>query len=68
MDHINPFVICIWCGETKPSNLNNYLESFVIELNDVLINGIYINNHWINVKIRCFTCDKPALAFIKGIW
>lgn len=66
MDQINPFVISIWCGESKPSNLNNYLNLFVAELNNVLMNGVCINNHQIKVHDRCFICDKPALAFIKG--
>lgn len=29
-------------------------------------NGIEINGHRLNVKIRCFICDAPARNFIKG--
>lgn len=59
-------VVAVWCGDGKPTNLNGFLGSFVNELNELLCNGIHINNHSIEIKIRCFICDSPARAFIKG--
>lgn len=64
--NINPFVVAIWYGNGKPSNVNDYLDQFVNELVEVLANGITINNHHINIAIRCFICDTPARSLIKG--
>lgn len=61
-----PMVIGIYSGETKPSDLDAYLMPFVNELQIILDEGICVNSHKISVKIRCFICDSPARAFIKG--
>lgn len=63
---IAPIVVAIWCGESKPSELNEFLSPFVIELKQLLQTGLSINEHHINIKIRCFICDTPARALIKG--
>lgn len=60
-------VISVWCGEGKPTDLNEYLGPFVNELNVILNNGVRINGKHITVFCRCFICDSPARAFIKGI-
>lgn len=58
--------ISIWCGDSKPECANDFLLPFVSELNAVLREGITIQSHLIRVMIRCFVCDSPARAFIKG--
>lgn len=60
-------VVCVWCGDGKPTDVNEYLELFVIELNEILRNGVRINDHVITVSCRSFICDTPARAFIKGV-
>lgn len=40
---------------------------FVDELNILLKTGIQINEHYVNIRIRCFVCDSPARAFLKGV-
>lgn len=61
-------VVAIWCGTfSKPKDLNGYLREFVTELNDLLEHGIYVNEHYIKVVVRCFICDTPARAFIRGL-
>lgn len=67
MVHIQPIVIAIWCGETKPTVLNDFLRPFVIELNGLLQNGMNINGNRLDISIRAFICDTPARAFLKGI-
>lgn len=68
MSHIQPMVISIWCGNTsKPTDLNGYLRPFVAELDDLLNNGILINNHHVEIKFHSCICDAPARAFIKGL-
>lgn len=66
MPHIQPIVVAVWCGTSKPTNLNDYLDEFVEELKQLLTNPISVKNHFITVRIRCFICDSPARAFIKG--
>lgn len=68
MDHVKPFIVSIWCGESKPNNLNEYLQQFVNELNEILTDGIFVNGFFIKVGVRCFIADSPARAFIKGIF
>jgi len=65
---VKPLVIGIYSGTGKPANLNSYLQNFVSEAKQVLQEGIIIKSHKkkIQVKIRCFICDSPARAFIKG--
>lgn len=66
MAHIQPIVIAVWCGDSKPTVLNDFLRPFVDELNGLLNNGVIINGHQINIFIRAFICDTPARVFLKG--
>lgn len=63
---MKPLVIGIYAGYTKPPSSSEYLAKFCDELIDVVRNGVNLNEHTINVKIRCFICDTPARSFIKG--
>lgn len=67
MPELGVMVIAIWCGESKPTVLNDFLEQFAEELNDILLNGVMINGYKLCVHIRCFICDSPARAMIKGL-
>lgn len=62
-----PFIIGIYFGKGKPKNLNSFLEDFVNEISTVLKEGVCIRDMNVTVKIRCFICDSPARAFIKGM-
>lgn len=59
-------IIGIYCRENKPPTPDEFLTPFVDELLIILNNGIIINGHKINIRIRCFICDTPARSFIKG--
>ncbi|KAL0822763.1 hypothetical protein ABMA28_004771 [Loxostege sticticalis] len=63
----DPFVIGVYFGIGKPKCLKEYLEDFVVEMKNILQHGLEIKNRNIPVKIRCFICDSPARAFIKGV-
>ena len=71
LPNVKPMVIGIYSGYGKPGDVNNFLRRFVEEIKQVLENGITIKKptHECKVKvcIRCFICDSPARAFIKGI-
>lgn len=68
MDQVKPFIISIWCGESKPTNLNEFLQQFVNELNEICTDGIFVNGFFIKVGIGCFIADSPARAFLKGFF
>lgn len=59
-------VVAIWCGESKPTVLNDFLQPFVTEMIDIINNGISINGFHLKISIRCFVCDTPARSYIKG--
>lgn len=62
----NILTIGIYYGTGKPKSLEEYLEDFVTEMKSLLLNGIFINEKLVTIKIKCFVCDSPARAFIKG--
>ena len=64
--NVEPFIIGLYYGSKKPSSVDVYLKTFVEELKKMVTNGIMINGHKITVVIRCFICDTPARAFVKG--
>lgn len=66
MSYIKPMTIGIWCGNGKPSCLNQFLQPLIDEINEVVCNGVHVNGYEIIVAVRCFICDAPARAFLKG--
>ena len=62
-----PFVVSVYCGNSKPDNLNEFLEDFIHEIDHIRLNGIILNGRHFNVIVKCFTCDAPARQFVKGI-
>lgn len=66
MPEVPPMAIGIFCGKTKCNNLDSFLLPFVEEMKKIMADGLVINSYKITVSIRCFVCDSPARAFIKG--
>lgn len=62
-----PFIVGIFCGNSKPKPLTLYLEDFVSELNNLLQFGIEINNKKFSVLVHSFICDMPAKSYIKCV-
>lgn len=63
---ISPMSIGIFYGERKPENAAIYFRPFVDEFKGILENGLIINGKQLTVVVRCFICDSPARAFVKG--
>lgn len=61
-----PMAVGIFYGEKKPENVDIYFRPFVNELKHVLNDGLLLNGNRLTVRVRCFICDSPARAFIKG--
>lgn len=68
MPQIRPMIIGIYSGKHKPSDVVQFLSPFVDEMENVYKDGIIINGHKMSVSIRCFICDSPARAFVKGTY
>lgn len=62
-----PFVVAVYLGTTKPHNVNEYLATFIKEVNTLLSEGIIIDGKMLSVHIKCFICDRPARSYIKCI-
>ena len=60
-----PFVVGIYCGNTKPTCPSEYLLDLTTELKSLLNEGIQETNT--GVHVTSFICDSPARAFIKQI-
>ncbi|KYN01715.1 hypothetical protein ALC62_07489, partial [Cyphomyrmex costatus] len=66
-DIYKPFVVGIFCENTKPKNINQYLCKFIEEINTLQRDGLLISNRLLKIYIKCFVCDSPARSFLKGI-
>ncbi|CAH0405510.1 unnamed protein product [Chilo suppressalis] len=66
---IRPFIIGIYFGKGKPKKLNEFLEDFVNDMKILLEEGLVVERleKTIKIQIRCFICDSPARAYIKGV-
>ena len=62
-----PFIIGIFCGSQKPTNLAEYLAEFVTEMNTLEEEGMLWQDGRIQVKVSCVICDAPAKAYLKQI-
>lgn len=62
-----PFIVALYGGPKKPSDVEGFLSDFVSELCHLITNGIVINNMNYSVALRTFICDAPARAFLKSI-
>lgn len=63
--HDSPLIISIFSGMKKPC-IGEFFEEFVKELLSLSDGFIHDDKHYI-LTIKHFTCDLPALAFIKQI-
>lgn len=61
-----PFVIGIYYGVNKPSNLD-FLKDFCNEYAAIRKSGILFENVVLNCEISVIICDAPARAFIKCV-
>ena len=52
-----PFIIGLFSGQSKPSNLNNYLRKFVNEYKELNENGFDINGKHFIMQINSAICD-----------
>ena len=65
----DPFIIGLFLGKQKPTNISEYTHKLIQELDDLLQNGITLSKdeiqHHIPFNLSCIICDTPARAFVK---
>ena len=65
-DVYEPFPVTIYFGESKPLDVNLFLDEFVKEINDLQMYGIEISGNHFNIKLKCFICNTSARAFLQS--
>lgn len=60
----NVFVIGIYYGEKKPTDVNDFLKDFVTEAKQVCTEGIIVNGIRMQCVIDALICDMPAKSFV----
>lgn len=63
-NNFNPFIVALYCGESKPEPLDEYLHDFLDEFKNLQQNGLVIHDKKYAVNIRTFVCDAPARAYL----
>ena len=48
-----PFIIGIYCGMTKPENVQAFLGPFIKEMVDLEMHGLTVDRKHFNIRIRC---------------
>lgn len=66
-----PFIIGIFVGDKKPSNIQSFLQDFVNEMTTLEQRSIFATiadiNFEFQISISCVICDTPARAFVKQV-
>jgi len=68
--HFNPMIykpypVAIYTGNSKPKVLSEFLQKFILEINELQADGLVIHEKHFQIKIHCFICDTPARSFLK---
>lgn len=63
---VEPMIVGVFCGETKPQTTISFLRPLVDELIYLINCGLTINGHRLNIRINHFICDSPARSLLKG--
>lgn len=61
------FIICAYYRYKKPANCNEFLQDFVVEMIELINNGIFLCEKLYNIKIKQILCDAPTKSFILNI-
>lgn len=66
LDNIKPFAVAVYCGVGKPP-IQEFFKDFILDLNNLLENGLTYNEINYRVNVRAFICDAPAKAFMRCV-
>lgn len=60
-----PFIIQVFCGKGKPSNLELFFGKYIKEIQELIEDGYQFNGRKVKFQIRNYILDAPARAFVK---
>ena len=66
-DKLKPFIIGLFSGKSKPSEVEEFLHDFVEEMLHLQASGLEHSSHTYNISIANFVCDTPARAYVKSV-
>jgi hypothetical protein len=64
---LEPFLVALYSGMSKPNPVKHYLEDFLSELSTLCQNGVNIGDKSCSVNLMAFVCDAPARAWLKCV-
>lgn len=66
-DIYSPFPVALYYADTKPGNVDEYMNDFIEEINLLQKNGVCIEGKKYTVQLKHIICDIPARKFLKQI-
>lgn len=61
------FIISLYLGNSKPSSLHEFPDDFLSEFEEIIRQGVSLEDKTFQVELRAFICDAPARAFLKQV-
>uniref|UniRef100_A0AAG5D155 Uncharacterized protein n=1 Tax=Anopheles atroparvus TaxID=41427 RepID=A0AAG5D155_ANOAO len=59
-------MVAMFCGTSKPNDLEPFLRPFVLEANELSQRGLRFGDKIVCFNIRAIIADSPARAFLKA--
>lgn len=60
-----PFAAAIFCADSKPRNVAEYLQDFIDEANHLTAHGISLQGKKYSFQILAIIADSPARSYIE---
>uniref|UniRef100_A0A182PWP6 Uncharacterized protein n=1 Tax=Anopheles epiroticus TaxID=199890 RepID=A0A182PWP6_9DIPT len=60
-------LVGLFCGHSKPDNVEGYLRPLVLEINDLQRRGLQFGDKTVQLKLRMIVADSPARCFAKVV-
>ena len=60
-------IVGIYCGNSKPKDVNEFLEPFINEAIEFVTNGFLFNEKTYKINIYALILDAPAKAFVLNV-
>lgn len=62
-----PFIVSLFCGSGKPPDLEAFLGPFLLEMQELIQDGLFHKGRHSDVRLTAVVCDAPARSFVKRI-
>jgi hypothetical protein len=67
LEHFPPFVVALFYGTKKPTDVESFFEEFTHELSELEDNDLVHDDKHYVVRFHCLICDAPARCFVKCV-